>query len=178
MRAITYQRIEQSAISHDLLDDFNRRQEVKRCWRKENNQWVLKEIAFIEDWNLDRKRREAIELLDCIREGGAVFGAFLENKLLGFASLSPDFWGTQDEYLEMRSLQVSCQYRGQGIGKRLFRLVAEYAGSLGAKKIYISANSSEETQAFYKAAGCIEAKEVNQAIAEDEPFDCQMEYVL
>lgn len=50
--------------------------------------------------------------------------------------------------------------------------------SMGAGKIYISAHASEDSQAFYKAVGCVEAKEINQAIAENEPYDCQMEYVI
>lgn len=48
----------------------------------------------------------------------------------------------------------------------------------GAKKLYISAHSSEETQAFYKALGCVEAKEYNSKLVAEEPCDCQLEYSL
>lgn len=38
--------------------------------------------------------------------------------------------------------------------------------------------ASEETQAFYKVLGCIEAKEYNQSLVAEEPYDCQLEYDL
>ena len=48
----------------------------------------------------------------------------------------------------------------------------------GAKKLYISAHSAVETQAFYRAMGCVEAQEYNQKHVEAEPYDCQMECSL
>ncbi|RAK11237.1 hypothetical protein C8C77_103225 [Halanaerobium saccharolyticum] len=46
------------------------------------------------------------------------------------------------------------------------------------KRLYISAHSSEKTQLFYKAMGCIEAIEYNETLVVKEPYDCQLEYVL
>ena len=46
------------------------------------------------------------------------------------------------------------------------------------KKLYLSAHSAVETQAFYAAMGCVEAREYNEAHVASEPFDCQMEYAL
>ena len=45
-------------------------------------------------------------------------------------------------------------------------------------KLYISAHSSKESQAAYKAIGCVHAEEINQKLAEEEPCDVQLEYVL
>ncbi|MPM19941.1 hypothetical protein SDC9_66368 [bioreactor metagenome] len=119
-----------------------------------------------------------MELLACINNNGIVFGAFLEDKLIGFASLKSNFFGQNNEYLEMSIIQVSSEYRGKGIGKNLFNLMVISARSLGAKKIYISAHSSEESQAFYKAIGCVEAEEIKQVVPANEPCDCQMEFVI
>ena len=47
-----------------------------------------------------------------------------------------------------------------------------------AKKLYISAHPSQETQAFYHTLGCVEAKEYNEEIAATDSGDCQLEYVL
>ncbi|MCI8896985.1 MAG: hypothetical protein HFI61_04170, partial [Lachnospiraceae bacterium] len=33
-----------------------------------------------------------------------------------------------------------------------------------------------ETQAFYRAMGCVEAQEYNKEHVEKEPYDCQLEY--
>jgi hypothetical protein len=48
----------------------------------------------------------------------------------------------------------------------------------GAEKLYISAHSSKESQAAYRALGCTPAEEVNEGLAAAEPFDVQMEYRL
>ena len=65
--------------------------------------------------------------------------------------------------------------RGTGIGKKLFNAAKDWANKHGAKKLYISAHSAVETQAFYKAMGCTEAQVYNQKHTEAEPFDCQLE---
>jgi len=76
-------------------------------------------------------------------------------------------------------MQVSSEYRGQGIGRQLFEegkaeaRKAE-ARKAGAKALYISACSSEETIAFYRAMGSNLATNPIKEIAEEEPFDLQM----
>ena len=57
-------------------------------------------------------------------------------------------------------------------------MVCEEARRLGADKLYISAHSSKESQAAYRALGCTRAEEVNAELAAAEPFDIQMEYSL
>jgi len=59
-----------------------------------------------------------------------------------------------------------------------FVIACEAGRRLGAEKLYISAHSSKESQAFYHAIGCIEAKEYNRELSEAEPCDCQLEFVL
>ena len=44
--------------------------------------------------------------------------------------------------------------------------------------LYISAHSSKESQAAYRALGCSFAEEINEELAAVEPFDVQMEYRL
>ena len=49
----------------------------------------------------------------------------------------------------------------------------------GRKPLYISAHSSVESQAFYKAPmGCVEAREYQAFHVEKEPCDCQLERPL
>lgn len=48
----------------------------------------------------------------------------------------------------------------------------------GADKLYISGHSSKESQAAYSALGCKHAEEINEILAEAEPFDVQLEYIL
>lgn len=53
-----------------------------------------------------------------------------------------------------------------------------WAQEHGAKKLYISAHSAVESQAFYETVGCVEAEECNQGHVEKEPYDCQLECIL
>ena len=62
--------------------------------------------------------------------------------------------------------------------QKLFEKAAGVAREYGAKKLYISAHSSKESQAAYKALGCVHAEEIIPWIADEEPFDVQLEYVL
>ena len=68
--------------------------------------------------------------------------------------------------------------RGKGLGRALFQKAEEAGQALGAQALYISAHSSVESQAFYKAMGCVEAKEYQAFHVEEEPCDCQLERPL
>lgn len=178
MESISYKELKRLEIDITLFASFNRYQDVKKCWRKENGKWVLKDIAFTEQWSSD----EYEYLVNCLRNtidtGGVVLGAFNNNILVGFASVESPFFGLQKEYLQLSSIHTSYESRGMGIGKNLFSLVCKKAKKMGAQKLYISAHSSQESQAFYKALGCVEAMEYSDRLVSEEPCDCQLEYKL
>jgi N-acetylglutamate synthase-like GNAT family acetyltransferase len=167
-------------LNNNLLDNFNRYQDIKRCYRNENGNWVLKDIAFIENW--DKKMKEEKinnSFYNSIKSGGYVFGAYNEDeKIIAFANLLSKKFGSQNQYIQLKQIHVSYEYRNLGIGKKLFSLCAKKAKEIGAKRIYISANSSEETQYFYRSIGCVDAIEINKELFEEEPFDRHMEYVI
>lgn len=178
MEQITYREIEKEEITRRLFDGFERYQKVTRCWRKVDGEWILKDIAFIDDWG----EKEYEFLVECLRRtvdtGGAVLGAFCDERLIGFASVEGRRLGSRGQYMQLSSLHVSCRVRGRGTGKALFARACAFARGKGAEKLYISAHSAEETQAFYHAVGCVEAEEYDAALAAAEPCDCQMEFVL
>lgn len=178
MEPVNYRKLEKSEICEALFTDFNRYQEVNKCWRKENEQWILKDIAFIEQWGSNEYKYLVKCLQSTIDTGGAVFGAFVDNILAGFASIENKLFGSNKEYLQLSSIHVSCEKRGMGIGKNLFLLICDRAKEMGAEKLYISAHSSQESQAFYKAMGCVEAVEYDAGLVAEEPCDCQLEYKL
>ena len=178
METITYRELEDNEIDTGLFAHFNRYQEVKKCWRKENEEWTLKDIAFTEQWDIDEYQYLVKCLQNTVKTGGAVFGAFHKNALVGFASVENQFFGSNKQYLQLSSIHISYGSRGMGIGKRLFLLACSKAKAMGAQKLYISAHSSEETQLFYKVMGCVEAIEYNAKLVAEEPCDCQLEYSL
>ncbi|MGN0998888.1 MAG: GNAT family N-acetyltransferase, partial [Faecousia sp.] len=75
-------------------------------------------------------------------------------------------------------IHVSQECRGRGIGRKLMEASKDWAKGRGAQKLYISAHSSVESQAFYRAMGCREAEEYNRASVEKEPCDCQLEVAV
>lgn len=92
--------------------------------------------------------------------------------------MSSEKIGENKEYMDLTNIHVSEDVRRRGIGKKLFEEATFWAQKQGAEKIYISAHSAVESQAFYKAMGCVEAKQYQQKHVEQEPFDCQLEYSL
>ncbi|WP_281819075.1 GNAT family N-acetyltransferase [Vallitalea longa] len=170
--------LELNDIKENLLDNYSRYQEINKAWCIENNKKIIKDMNMIEDWNYDAIQKVIKELKDNIMNHGKVFAAYIENKLIGFASLSGVLYGENNQYLKLSKIQVSNDCRGKGIGKKLFDCCIDEAKRHGAKKIYISGNPAVETQGFYKSIGCVDATWIDRRQVELEPYDCQLEYVL
>lgn len=158
-----------------LFSDFHRHQVVNQCWRKVNGEWIVIKNPFNEDWGEEDYKYLVACLQNTIVTGGVVYGAFLDGKLKGFASVENTFFGSSQQYLELSSIHVSEDCRGCGIGRKLMEAAKAWAKLQGAQKLYISAHSAVESQAFYRAMGCREAEEYNPASVEKEPCDCQLE---
>lgn len=176
---MVYRQLESSQIDRTLFQHFIRRQVVTKCWRKVENKWVIQDDPFVDDWS----EQDYTDLLDSlqktIHQGGVVFGAFDNNQVLkGFASVESNLFGLHSEYLDLTNIHVSQDARKCGIGRSLFDMAKDWAKAHGGKKLYISGHSAVESQAFYKAMGCVEALEYNLAHVEKEPFDCQLECLL
>jgi predicted GNAT superfamily acetyltransferase len=160
------------------LGNFNRYQETTRVRYVENGQVLHKEDNFVDNWDGHKKDRIVRGLLDCVRAGGVVVGAFADKNLVGFASIQGRFFGSRQQYLELHYLHVSNEVRSRGVGKKLFKFCCTLAKQMGAAKLYIAAHPAEETQQFYQRMGCILALETNQEILEREPLDIQLEVCL
>lgn len=173
----TIRQLTKADFRPDMLKDFDRYQEVKRCWRNVDGEWVLRDNPFIDQWS-EAEKQDAITryLPDCMASGGAVWGAFLpDGRLIGFASLSGRPMGSRGQYRKLVQLHVSNGHRGGGFGKKLFLACAEKAKEMGAEKLYISTHSSEESQAFYRRMGCVDALEIDAKTVALGPYDRQME---
>ena len=97
--------------------------------------------------------------------------AIENDEVVGFIGLKKELI---ESYMILDLMQVSAACRGQGIGRKLFDSGKEEARKAGAEALYISACSSEETIAFYKAMRAELADCPIKEIAEDEPYDLQM----
>lgn len=173
-----YRTLSENDICRDLFRQFIRRQKVGKCWRKEGETWVIRDDPFIDDWSEEDYQILVTCLKHTASTGGLVYGFFLDNALKGFVSVESSLFGNTEKYLDLTSLHVSADLRSNGIGKALFLKAGRWAKAHGAKKLYISAHSAVETQAFYRSMGCVEAQEYNRQHVEAEPFDCQLEYLI
>ncbi|MFD3157326.1 GNAT family N-acetyltransferase [Haloimpatiens sp. FM7330] len=173
-----YRKLQTEEIDRQLFEKFERYQKVTQCWRKIDGKWIVKDVPFIDQWNEEDYNQLIKCLKNTLQTNGILYGAFSDDILKGFVSVENGFIGKNQEYFDLSSIHVSEDMRGNGIGKKLFKMAAQWARTHGAKKLYISAHSAVESQAFYKAMGCIEALEYNQKHVEKEPCDCQLEYVL
>ena len=175
---IHYQRLNADIFTGHSLDGFVRRQTVTECWRKIDNGWKLVPNVYEENWSQVECREIAEDVVHHINLDQTGFGAFDGERIIGFATVSHRIFGAAARYVQLVCFQISEEYRRQGIGRKLFSLACEEARRLGAEKLYISAHSSKESQAAYRALGCTPAEEVNEGLAAAEPFDVQMEYRL
>ena len=175
---IEYRELSENEICTELFANFIRRQQVTRCWRKEKGTWVIKDAPFVDDWGQEEYKVLVSCLKNTVNTGGFVCGVFADGVLKGFASVESELFGESSRYLDLTSIHVSADMRGKGLGTGLFTRACRWARLHGAKKLYISAHSAVETQAFYRAMGCTEAQEYCKKHSEAEPFDCQLERLL
>ena len=175
---IHYQRLNADNFTGYSLDDFVRHQSVTESWRKKAGDWKLVPNVYEENWSQLQCREIAEDVVHHINFGQTGFGAFDGERIIGFATVSHRIFGSAARYVQLVCFQISEEYRRQGIGRKLFSMVCEEARRLGADKLYISAHSSKESQAAYRALGCTLAEEVNAELEAAEPFDIQMEYSL
>ncbi|MGN0601354.1 MAG: GNAT family N-acetyltransferase [Oscillospiraceae bacterium] len=178
MNNIVIEKLTGKNFNVNSLDDFIRYQEVKECWRFVGEEWKLVANEFIEDWDLKKRREIAASICKLLGSEWTAYGAFLDEKIVGYIVLSNILFGSKKQYSELVLFHVSQPFRRMGIGTDLFKAICREAKLLGAEKLYISAHSSKESQAAYRKLGCVNAEEINREIAENEPFDVQMEYVL
>lgn len=175
---ITYRTLSLDNLSPELFSRFDRRQVVTDCWRREGDCWVVKPDPFVDDWS----EADRAFLVSClhrtIRTGGVVLGAFLEDELKGFVSVEGVLLGEVSDYADVTSLHVSADMRHHGIGRTLFEAAGRWAKARGAKYLYLSTHSAVETQAFYAAMGCRDARWHHADHVKAEPFDRQLEFEL
>lgn len=175
---IKFERLAKQNFNEHSLDTFVRHQDVTQCWRNVEGEWKLLPIEFTEEWDLEKCRSIAKNISENLDENIIGYGAFEDDTVIGYITIGTNHFGSREQYVQLVEFQVSENYRGRKIGKRLFELGCNVARTLKAEKLYISAHSSKESQAAYKALGCVHAKEINTKLAEEEPCDVQMEYKL
>ena len=159
------------------LNNFQRYQQVVKSHVKIDGVDVIIDDPYVEDWDLEQRQNVALEVLSAIENSAIVYGAFYDGEVVGFIYMEGFLFG-EKEYIHMKKLHISFPYRGCGLGRELFFLATRDAKKTEAKKVYISANSSTDSQRFYRKIDCVDAQRVDDQIQKDNPYDLQMEYIL
>lgn len=73
---ITYERLTAENFGEHSLDGFIRHQEVKEYWLKIDGSYVLVPNEYTEDWDREKCREIAREILSGIDNEGFAYGAF------------------------------------------------------------------------------------------------------
>jgi len=176
--AIQYKTLSQGDLKPDVLDSLDRRQTVTQSWRQQHGEWILTDNPHVINWDEAKKRDIATSnLTQIIASGGIVCGAYDREKLIGFSAVDGRFlYG--GHILELVFCHVTRECRGKGIGRRLFGLAADAAREHGASKLVLSANSSRETQEFYRVMGCRRMENGDMRQFEPKPGDIRMFYAI
>ena len=152
----------------DSLDNYQRKHDVKKVYRKHNGEYILVDCVYTEDWDMEKRRSVA---KDISSDDYITYLAIENDEVVGFIGLIKDL---VEPYMILDLMKVSATCRRQGIGRKLFDVGKEEARKAGAEALYISACSSEETIAFYKAMGAKLTDCPIKVFAEAEPYDLQM----
>jgi len=162
-----------------LVWQIDRREVIHNIYNLSDGELVLVPEYFdMQGWPPGEAKHYTPILLDCFDRGCTFWGAFEDGNLVGTAILESKFIGSRSDMLQLKFLHVSRSQRKQGLGAKLFHLAVEYAKSLGAKKLYISATPSENTINFYIRLGCVLATETDPELFALEPEDIHLEYVI
>ncbi len=68
-----YRKLNEDEICRELFRDFIRHQNVTKCWRRDNDKWVIRDDPFVDEWS----EADYKILVDCLRHtvsaGGFVY---------------------------------------------------------------------------------------------------------
>ncbi|WP_282942640.1 GNAT family N-acetyltransferase [Paenibacillus sp. RC67] len=109
-----------------------------------------------------------------LSNGGMAYGAFDEDKLVGFGVLAHKFRGKEHNQLQIDLMYVTREYRRQGIGRQIIGLLSKAAIEKGAKYLYISSTETESAVKFYSSCGSTVTSEIDEELFEKEPYDIHM----
>lgn len=132
----------------------------------------------IPGWDPDQIEHDEPVLNECFKRGGTFIGMFDDEQLVGVAVVDTVPLGENGDQVQLKYLYVSRDYRGKGVGARLFRASVDIARRRGAKRFYISATPTENTVHFYQKMGAVVTLTPDPELYALEPEDIHLIYPL
>ncbi len=162
-----------------LYWDIDRREVIDNIYYLVDGELVLRPEHYdMQGWPPGEAELYTPLMLDCFDRRGWFYGLFDGERLVAAVVLESKFIGPRHDLLQLKALHVSRDYRGQGLGRRLFERAKAEARSRGAKGLYISATPSEHTIQFYLRLGCVPTSTPDPDLYALEPGDIHLECAL
>jgi predicted N-acetyltransferase YhbS len=160
----------------ELIWTIDRRETIERIYRLEGGELRLEpHNVEVPGWQPDKVRSSTPGLYECFDRGAIFFGAFDGGSLVGNSVLDTLRRGPRSDLLQLMRLHVSRDYRGQGVGARLFEQAREAARARGARGLYISSAETENTVRFYQHRGAVLIDVPDPELFAYEPEDIHLE---
>lgn len=170
--------IDYKILSKEEIEKFreiDRREIIEYDYYYKDDKLELKKVFFdVKGFNPDHLQSLINRLYGIYDNGGTIFGAFDDLKLVGLSALENKFRGENNDTLNYAVLHISKSYRKMGIGKKLSELVMNKAREMGAKKLYVSSAPTKNTVDFYMKLGCKLANKINKELYALEPDDIHL----
>jgi GNAT superfamily N-acetyltransferase len=159
----------------ELIWTIDRREFIDNIYRLEDGVLRLEPHNFdVPGWPPDTLAMSPL-LYESFDRGATFFGAFDAGALVGVTTLDTLWRGPQRDLLQLEFMHVSRDYRGQGVGARLFEQAREAARARGARGLYISATPTENTIHFYQGRGSVLIDTPDSELFAREPEDIHLE---
>jgi GNAT superfamily N-acetyltransferase len=157
------------------MADIDRAETIYSNYTCTNGQLSLQEKRIdVRGWYPNAVSDHIQHITASITGGGAAFGAFDDDLLVGIIGLCIDPVSGDRTIMQLEPLFVSAPYRNKGIGKRLISMVAERARSLGARGLYISSIPTRNSVDAYLRLRAVLLTTPDPHLFEKEPEDIHL----
>ena len=159
------------------ITEIDRSEHVTLAYRVRDGQLEERHVHWhVPRWSDEENGEHSVQakvtaLSPILDQGGVMWGAFDEDRLVGVAILRP---ALTEDMAQLAFLHVSNGYRRQGIATRLTGKASQLASEMGAQRLYVSATESESAVGFYRSQGFELAEQVHPELCALEPDDIHM----
>lgn len=160
----------------DRIWTIDRREHIAHIYRLVDGGLKLEAHDIdVPGWHPETVARTTPLLYEMCGRGARFFAAFGGEQLAGVSVLDTLPRGERGDLRQLAFMHVGRDYRGQGLGSRLFDQARVAARELGARGLYISATPSENTIRFYQRCGATLLARPDPDLFALEPEDIHLE---
>lgn len=166
-------------LTPDFLDGFKRLQFIRKKWYNLGGEWHVFVVNEKYDWDSVGRERMLAQLRESAKNGALLVGAksLKSGKLVGFGALECEPGGKRAQYANISALMVDLDWRGMGIGTKIFMRMVACAKTRGVERLFVSAFPAADTVEFFESLGFTDATETVADFVGSGDDRC-MEYIV